>query len=114
MLDAIAETLRARPNQIRVEGHTDNVPTNSPEFNSNWELSAARATAVLRRLVEEGRLPAERISAVAYADTRPKADNATAQGRAANRRAEIVVLYPPTGSPQSANPTPATTPAHSR
>lgn len=94
VLDAVAESLRGKPNEIRVEGHTDNIPLSTAEFNSNWELSAARATAVLRRLVDEGGLPADRVFAAAYGDTRPRADNAAAEGRAANRRAEIVVLYP--------------------
>jgi chemotaxis protein MotB len=94
VLDTIAQALRDKPNEIRVEGHTDNIPISTPEFSSNWELSAARATAVLRRLIDEGGIPANRIFAAAYGDSRPRADNATADGRAANRRAEIVVLYP--------------------
>lgn len=108
VLDAVAEALRGRPNEIRVEGHTDAIPINTAEFNSNWELSAARATAVLRRLVEEGRLPAAQVFAAGYGETRPKADNSTADGRAANRRAEIVVLYPPGGGapPPAATATP--------
>jgi chemotaxis protein MotB len=104
ILDAVIESLRGKPNEIRVEGHTDNVPIGTLEFNSNWELSSARATAVLRRLVEGG-LPANKLVAAAYGDTRPKADNNTPEGRAANRRAEIVVLYPAGSPPPS--PTPA-------
>jgi chemotaxis protein MotB len=104
VLDAVADALRGRPNEIRIEGHTDNVPINTPEFNSNWELSAARATTVLRRLVEEGRLSPDKLFAAAYGDTRPRADNATAEGRAANRRAEIVILYPQSAvQPQGAS-----------
>ncbi len=97
VLDAVAESLRGRPNEIRIEGHTDNVPINTLEYNSNWELSSARATAVLRRFVDEGRMSADRVFAAAYGDSRPRADNATPVGRATNRRAEIVVLYPPEG-----------------
>lgn len=104
VLDAVADTLRGKPNEIRVEGHTDNVPINTPDYNSNWELSSARATAVLRALVTRG-LPADKLFAAAYGDTRPKADNTTAEGRAQNRRAEIVVLYP-----QAAVPSPTATP----
>jgi chemotaxis protein MotB len=99
VLDAVAEALRGRPNEIRIEGHTDNVPISTIEFNSNWELSSARATAVLRRLVDEGRLTPDKLFAAAYGDTRPRADNATAEGRAANRRAEIVILYPQAAQP---------------
>jgi chemotaxis protein MotB len=105
VLAAVAAALRGKPNEIRVEGHTDDVPISTAEFPSNWELSAARATAVARRLIEAG-VPAARVEAAAYADTRPRADNRTPEGRAANRRAEIVVLYPPGGA-SSATPTPA-------
>jgi chemotaxis protein MotB len=89
VLAAVATALRDKPNQVRVEGHTDNIPINTSEFNSNWELSAARATAVLRKLVEGDGLPADRLFAAAYADTKPVADNRTAEGRAQNRRVEI-------------------------
>lgn len=105
VLDAVANTLKGKPNEIRVEGHTDNVPINTPDYNSNWELSSARATAVLRALVARG-LPADKLFAAAYGDTRPKADNATAEGRSQNRRAEIVVLYPQ--STAAPAPTPVT------
>ncbi len=105
LLAAVAAALRDKPNAIRVEGHTDDVPISTAEFPSNWELSAARATAVARHLIAAG-LSAGRVEAAAYADTRPRADNRTPEGRAANRRAEIVVLYPPGGAP-TATPTPA-------
>lgn len=94
VLDELASIIRGLPNQVRVEGHTDNVPVNSPDFSSNWELSAARSVRVLRYLVEVGGVPAERLSQAGYADTRPIADNATPEGRALNRRADIVILYP--------------------
>lgn len=98
VLAAVADSLRGRPNEVRIEGHTDAIPINTPEFNSNWELSAARSTTVLRFLIDEGRLPAGRLFAAAYGDTRPKADNARPEGRTANRRAEIVLLYPLDGT----------------
>lgn len=103
ILDAAVQSLRGKPNEIRVEGHTDNVPISTLEFSSNWELSSARATAVLRRLVEGG-LPAGKLFAAAYGDTRPRADNGTPEGRSANRRAEIVVLYPAGSPPPSPTP----------
>jgi chemotaxis protein MotB len=112
VLDAVADALRGRPNEVRIEGHTDNIPINTSEFNSNWELSAARATAVLRYLVDEAHLPPGRLFAAAYGDTRPRADNATAEGRAANRRAEIVVLYPPGGTPPASPQSPAPSSGH--
>lgn len=90
----IASVLAGLPNRIRVEGHTDNVPVNSPDYSSNWELSAARASTVLRYLSEVGGLDAGRMFLAGFADTRPVADNATPEGRALNRRADIVIVYP--------------------
>lgn len=107
VIDALAASLKGNPNEIRVDGHTDNVPHNSVDYASNWELSSARATAVLRRLMEVG-LPANKLYAAAYGDARPRADNSTAEGRAQNRRAEIVVLYPP-ATPEPAVRTPRST-----
>ena len=78
-------------NPIRVEGNTDNVPISTPRFRSNWELSTARADAVLEFMLSAGIKPT-RLSAVGYADTRPLTTNATAKGRALNRRVELVVL----------------------
>ena len=82
------------PNALRIEGHTDNVPVNSPDFATNWELSGARASRVLRFLESAGPLVPDRISLAGYADTRPVAANATSEGRALNRRADIVIVYP--------------------
>ncbi|MER3423282.1 MAG: hypothetical protein C4293_08670, partial [Nitrospiraceae bacterium] len=82
--------------QIRIEGHTDRVPIGprlKDRFPTNWELSAARATTVVRYLIEEGGVDRGNLSAVGYGDTRPVAENETEEGRAANRRIEIV-LYP--------------------
>jgi len=93
-LQALAGTLNSMPNAIRVEGHTDNVPVNNPDYPTNWELSSARASIVVRYLSEEAGIPASRLSAAAYADTRPLGDNATPEGRALNRRADLVIIYP--------------------
>ncbi len=79
---------RKFPYQIRVEGHTDNVPMHSKFFDSNWELSAGRAVSVARYFQGQG-MPPERISATGYGEFRPIADNATAEGREKNRRVEI-------------------------
>ncbi len=81
---------------IRVEGHTDNVPIGTKlqdRFKTNWELSTARATTVVRYLIEQGDVNREYLSATGYADTRPVASNDTDEGRTSNRRIEIV-LYP--------------------
>jgi chemotaxis protein MotB len=93
LLARIASLLVARriANPVRVEGHTDNVPISTPQFHSNWELSAARATAVVHKLLGHG-VPASRLSVAGYADQRPVADNATPAGRRLNRRVELVVL----------------------
>ena len=82
--------------QIRIEGHTDNVPIGArlkERFPTNWELSTARATSVVRYLIEEGGVDRATLSAIGYADNRPVASNDGEEGRTANRRIEIV-LYP--------------------
>ena len=82
--------------QIRIEGHTDNVPISSKlqdRFKTNWELSAARATTVVRYLIDQGGADRQYLSAVGYADTHPLASNDSEEGRSSNRRIEIV-LYP--------------------
>lgn len=90
----VASALSGLPNQMRVEGHTDDIPVNSPDFATNWELSAARASRVLRFLSEQGGIKADQLFLAGYAETQPVGDNATPEGRALNRRADIVILYP--------------------
>ena len=77
--------------RFQVEGHTDNVPINTKTYPSNWELASARAINVVKTMVEAG-MPSERVSAAAFAETRPTATNQTEEGRAANRRIEIVLV----------------------
>jgi chemotaxis protein MotB len=77
---------------ISVEGHTDDVPVQGGEFDSNWDLAAARANAVTRYLLDRGFEP-KRLHSVSYADTRPVADNGTSEGRAANRRVELKIEF---------------------
>ena len=82
--------------QIRIEGHTDNVPISTKlqdKFKTNWELSTARATTVVRYLIDQGGVQPQALSAVGYADTHPIASNESEEGRSSNRRIEIV-LYP--------------------
>ncbi|MCL2461963.1 MAG: OmpA family protein [Defluviitaleaceae bacterium] len=88
----IGAALKELDNYIRVEGHTDNTPIRTARFYSNWELSAARATNVLRLLMDRSGIPPERLSAVGYGEYRPLADNSTAEGRAKNRRVDIILL----------------------
>lgn len=95
VLQQIGDILKvAADKDIQVEGHTDNVPisgTLAQKFPSNWELSTARATTVLHFLQEKAAISGERLSAVGYGEYRPVASNGTAQGRALNRRIQIVL-----------------------
>lgn len=92
LLDTIAEVLAVVPNRVAIEGHSDSRPISNARFPSNWELSGARAATVLRYLVETHGFEPERLTATGYADTRPVASEDTSEGRALNRRVEIVVM----------------------
>jgi len=97
VLAVVAEVLVGHPgNDVEVEGHTDNRPTSTARFATNWELSSARATNVLRELLADAELEPARFAAVGRADTIPRSDNETEEGRAENRRTEIVVMFPET------------------
>lgn len=91
VLRDISRVLATVPNQIQVEGNTDNRPIHTEEFPSNWELSAARAASVVHVMTRMGVEPS-RMTAVGYGEYRPKADNATEEGRAKNRRVTLVIL----------------------
>ena len=91
-LKSLADVLMEMGRHVRVLGHTDNVPIRTAQFPSNWELSATRAVMVVRILSELHGVPAEHLSATGFGDSRPVADNLTPEGRAKNRRVEIVVL----------------------
>lgn len=91
-LRQIAASLYRTPYDLRVEGHTDNVPIHTASFDSNWELSSARATRIARLFLELRAIPADRLAAAGYAEFHPVASNATPEGRAANRRVDLVVL----------------------
>ncbi len=107
-LNHVAGLLRDLSNDVRVEGHTDSIPLDTDAYASNWELSSARATEVLRYLTEQAGIDPKRLHAAAYADTRPIADNATPDGRAKNRRADIVIVYPQGTAPPTTSASPAT------
>ncbi|WP_129124763.1 OmpA/MotB family protein [Geomonas oryzae] len=92
LLNDVMASLASYSNGVRVEGHTDNVPISSAAFPSNWELSTARATNVLRYLVKQEDFDPANISAAGYGEYRPVADNTDADGRAKNRRVDIVLL----------------------
>jgi chemotaxis protein MotB len=91
-LDRIASILAIRTCRLRIEGHTDNIPIHTAQMASNWELSTARATGLVRILIVDHRFAPERLSAAGYAEYHPIASNLTAQGRAQNRRVDIVIL----------------------
>lgn len=91
-LRQIAAKLGNTPYDLRIEGHTDNVPIHDAEFNSNWELSTARATSIARLLLELKATSPDKLSAAGYAEFHPVASNETAEGRALNRRVDLVVL----------------------
>jgi chemotaxis protein MotB len=88
----IAELLLRYPHRIRIEGHTDNVPIHNSQFASNWELSTARATEMVQTLIDEYQFPPARLSAAGYAQYHPVAANDSADGRAQNRRVDVLVL----------------------
>jgi chemotaxis protein MotB len=93
VLDRIAGVLPESP--LRVEGHTDDVPIHTPLFASNWELSSSRASSIARLLLLHPNVHAEQMSVAGYAEFHPAASNATAAGRARNRRVDIVLLSGP-------------------
>jgi chemotaxis protein MotB len=91
-LDTLASILRRLPNDLRVEGHTDNVPINTLSFPSNWHLSVGRAVNVGYYLIRRHGLVAEKVSVVGYSEYRPLASNDKPEGRARNRRVDIVIV----------------------
>ena len=91
-LDRIASILAVRTCRLRIEGHTDNVPIHTTQMASNWELSTARSTELVRLLILRYSFPPQRLSAAGYAEYHPIASNDTPQGRAQNRRVDVVIL----------------------
>lgn len=91
-LDKIATLLARRNYRVRIEGHTDNRPIRSSQFHSNWELSTARATEIVRLFIVSYGFAPDRLCAGGYAEYHPVASNDTAEGQAQNRRVDIVVL----------------------
>lgn len=92
IIKKVGAALADLPNYIRVEGHTDNLPINTSQFPSNWELSVLRASNVVHVLQEEAGIPAQRLSIIGYGEYRPLVPNENAQNRAMNRRVDIVIL----------------------
>jgi chemotaxis protein MotB len=112
-VDRLASVLLPRNEAIRIEGHTDNVPIHNAHFPSNWELSTARATELAKLFVYHYHIDPMRLSAAGYAEFHPVDDNSTTEGRAHNRRIDLVILNPVFGekapfvlSPTVSSPTP--------
>ena len=91
-IEKMANVLQGLPNPVRLEGHTDSVPIHNSRFRSNWELSAARSIAMLEVLSKRFGISAGRFAVAGYADTIPVDSNDTDEGRAHNRRVDIVVV----------------------
>jgi chemotaxis protein MotB len=110
--DRIADLLRKRNCRLRIEGHTDNLPIHTPQFSSNWELSTARATEIIRVLIVRDGFDPRRLSAAGYGEFHPLVSNSTREGRSVNRRVDIVILSQPLpGIPAVAAPAIKSAPA---
>ena len=92
IIDKLAGVLTGLPNAVRLEGHTDPVPIKNSRFSSNWELSAARSIAMLELLATRNHINRERLSIAGFADTAPLSSNDDEEGRAKNRRVDVVIL----------------------
>ncbi|PAQ16566.1 flagellar motor protein MotS [Bacillaceae bacterium SAOS 7] len=93
-LNQIGKMLESKPNIIKVEGHTDNRPIKNTYYPSNWELSSARASSVIRFLSANHKIDAKRFIAVGYGDTRPLVPNTSSENMQKNRRVEIIITDP--------------------
>lgn len=92
ILRRIAALIKPLKNDIRVEGHTDNIPINSSAYPSNWHLSVSRALNTAYYLIDQEGLSPDKVSIVGYSEYRPVSSNITAEGRRSNRRVDIVIL----------------------
>jgi chemotaxis protein MotB len=93
-IDRLAEVLVPRAENIRIEGHTDNLPIHNAHFPSNWELSTARATELVKLFIYRYHIEPMRLSASGLAEFHPTAENDSSEGRARNRRVDVVILNP--------------------
>ncbi|MGE5409411.1 MAG: flagellar motor protein MotB, partial [Clostridiales bacterium] len=92
ILNRLASVIKTLPNDIRIEGHTDNVPIKASVYASNWHLSVARALNTAYYLINSQGLSPEKVSIVGYSEYRPVTTNKTSDGRRSNRRVDIVIL----------------------
>lgn len=100
IVDKIADLILSVPNGVRLEGHTDAVPISNSRYRSNWELSAARSIAMLDLFVQKNKVPRQRMSIAGFADTSPLDSNEDADGRAHNRRVDVLILNEPAPASQ--------------
>ena len=101
-VERLVDVLRDRPEMLRIEGHTDNVPIHTAQFKSNWELSTARAIELLRIFITDYKLSPDRLTVSGYGEYHPVDTNATTEGRGHNRRVDIVVIAAPGSPPNKA------------
>ncbi len=109
ILERVSTVLAAAPNQIKVEGHTDNLPIRTPQYPSNWELSVIRSTNVVQILQRDGISP-DRLSATGYGEYRPISSNNTDAGRGQNRRIDLIILRTKYDLTEPSNLTPISVP----
>jgi chemotaxis protein MotB len=120
-VDRLARVIIPRTESLRIEGHTDNIPIHNSHFPSNWELSTSRATELVRMFIVRYHVEPNRLSAAGFAEFHPVDDNDIPEGRARNRRIDIVILNPalqerspfatPAAAPVAAQPTPESSPS---
>jgi len=103
VVDTIASVLKTIPNNVEVQGYTDNQPVLGGAYTSNWELSAVRAVNVVRRLVSADGITRNRLSAVGFGSTHPLAPNTTPAFMAENRRVDVVILASPSTTPNTSS-----------
>jgi chemotaxis protein MotB len=110
IVQKLAAALNAVKNPLRIEGYTDSVPIHTARFRSNWELSSARSIAMMEILSSRFNVDTTRIAVVGFADNSPEAPNDTPEGRAKNRRVDIVILNQMALQPKAPTPAPAAKP----
>ncbi|MBI5587511.1 MAG: OmpA family protein [Deltaproteobacteria bacterium] len=92
VLDEVAKVLKEMPNNVRIEGHTDNIPINTPRFPSNWDLSSLRSIRILKFFIDSHKYEPRKMSALGYGEYRPISSNDTPEGRGKNRRVDIMLI----------------------
>jgi chemotaxis protein MotB len=111
-IDRLAAVLHAHSEALRIEGHSDNQPIHNGRFDSNWELSTARAADLVKLLITRYNFDPTRMAASGYAEFHPVSPNDTPEGRARNRRVDVVILNPQQPERQQLNASPAPAAIH--